>query len=296
MKTSRRALLVVVAATALLAATVAALAAFAPIYAWVHHAPRDTAALLGDQPLVIAHRGWSAVAPENTLAAFRAAAELGVGFELDVGLCASGEAVVLHDKTLDRTTTGTGPLAEAPLDHLRTLDAGAWFDTSFAGEPLPTLADVLAELGGEVVIDIELKTADDKAALAAAVVADVTKAGLLDRVFVSSFDPFLLEQVRLADPTIVRGQLVGDFERSDLAWYEKRLLQNLAFNGGASPDLVIAQHDWLTAAWVEFLHARGYRVLVYTVNEPAAVARALEMGVDGIVTDTPDRFASAKDR
>lgn len=268
-------------------ALLGALPWLSPLYRWVPHQPRDTRVLFGDSPVVIAHRGASGVAPENTLAAFREAARMGVGFELDVSLCATGEPVILHDDTLDRTTTGSGPVSAAPLDALRDFDAGSWFDPRFAAERVPTLREVLAELGSEVVIDIELKRTDAKAALAKAVVAEVERAGLVERVFVTSFDPFLLEQVRLANPSIVRGQLVGDFKKSDLKWYEKKALQNLAFNSKVQPDLIVAQHDWLTPEWTAWLKARGYRVMVYTPNDEAAWERALAMGVDGLITDHP---------
>ena len=110
-------------------------------------------------PRVIAHRGLSARAPENTLAAFRAAAGAGVPWvECDVQLTADGHAVLLHDETLDRTTDGTGRLADTPLAGLRGLDAGGWFDAAFAGESIPALSealDLLAALGLGVNLEIK---------------------------------------------------------------------------------------------------------------------------------------------
>src|SRR3990172_9877913 len=95
-------------------------------------------------PVVIAHRGASGSCPENTLAAFRRAAALGADMiELDVQLTRDGEVVVIHDWTLDRTTSGTGPVRACSLAELRRLDAGAWFDAAFAGERVPTLGEVL---------------------------------------------------------------------------------------------------------------------------------------------------------
>ncbi len=265
-----------------------------PLYRLAHHSPRSTATLLGPGPTIIAHRGWSAVAPENTISAFQKAAQGGFSYELDVGLCATGEPVVLHDDALDRTTDGEGNLADAPLAEIVRLDAGSWFAPEFAGEPVPTLRQVLDALGGEVVIDIELKTTDDKPALAKAVVAEIERAGLVDRVFVSSFDPFLLEQIKLANPAIIRGQLVGSFEGTDLAFYEKIVLQNLLMNGRAQADMVIAEHSWLTPSWTRWLQGRGYTVMVWTANEGAEIQRVLDMGVDGVITDWPDRAAGLK--
>lgn len=263
---------------------------FAPLYRLVPHAPRTAAvdALLGARPVVLAHRGASADAPENTLSAFRRAAGLGVGFELDVGLCATGEVIVMHDDTLERTTDGSGSIAAATLAELRQLDAGAWFDEAFAGEPVPTLGEVLDALGGRAVIDIELKTTEQRAALAEAVVAEIERADVVERVFVSSFDPFLLAEVRRRNPAIVRGQLVGSFEGSALAWYEKRALQSLLLNDEARPDLMIVEDEWLSAGWQRAMQARGYRVLVWTVNEPARARALVERGADGVISDVPE--------
>src|SRR4029077_5147965 len=96
------------------------------------------------EPLVIAHRGASGTCPENTLAGFRRAAELGAPMvELDVQLTRDGEGVVIHDVTLDRTTDGSGPVADHPRAEIERLDAGAWFGPTFRGERVPTLARVL---------------------------------------------------------------------------------------------------------------------------------------------------------
>ena len=121
------------------------------------HAPRSSSHLFRDPVTVLAHRGWSGRAPENTLAAFRLAAGAGFGFELDVGLTADGHAVVLHDDTLDRTTDGHGPLDHASLAEVRRLDAGSWFSPAFRGERVPLFTEVLDEFGGVVPIDVEIK-------------------------------------------------------------------------------------------------------------------------------------------
>ena len=256
-----------------------------PLYRVAHHQPR-TLALFPDTPTtIIAHRGWSTVAPENTLSAFHRAAELGVAVELDVGLCQTGEPVVLHDDTLDRTTSGTGAVADHSLQSLRLLDAGAWFDEAFRGEPLPTLRDALHALKGRAVVDIELKTTDAKAALAAAVVADVEAMAMTEQVFVTSFDPYLLKEVRLVNPSIPRGQLVG----TDLAWYERVILRNLLLNGGAQPDLILAEDAMLTPSWLTYLQSKGYPVFVWTVNDASTLKQWIDLGINGIITDVPDR-------
>lgn len=290
--TRRRAALLIGAPLALALALLAALQ-WAPLYRFAPHAPRPIDRLLGEGPVVLAHRGWSAVAPENTMRAFERAVALGVGFELDVHLSADGEVVVLHDDTLDRTTAGAGPVEAATAETLRGLEAGAWFGAEFAGEPVPTLGAVLDRFGGEVLVDIELKTTDRKAALAEAVVEAVRRRGLVDRVMVSSFDPYLLGEVRRVEPAIARGLLVSDFESSDLAWHERRALANLLLTGVAQPDLVMPSAELLTEGWLAWLRAQGYRVMVWTVDDPAALRRWVEAGVDGVITNTPDRALAA---
>ncbi len=289
----RRSLIALGLLLGLAAAALAALQ-WAPLYHFAAHSPRALPQLFDpDGPLIVAHRGWSAAAPENTLKAFERAAALGLPFELDVHLCASGEVVVLHDETLERTTTGRGRVDETPYDTLRTLDAGAWFDPAFAGEPIPTLDRVLERFGGEVLIDIELKTTDRKAELAEAVVAAIRRHGLVDEVLVSSFDPFLLGHVRRIEPAIARGQLVATFEKSDLAWHEKRALINLLLNGESQPDVIMPAADLLTDDWLRWLKGQGYRVMVWTVDAPAEIDRWLAAGVDGIISNTPDRVLDA---
>ena len=278
------------AVTALVVATLGALGGLATggLERVVRHAPRDVAFLLTDAPPIVAHRGFSGAAPENTMAAFRRAADLGVMIELDVTLAASGEVVVIHDDTLGRTTNGTGRVEDTSLDALRRLDAGSWFGPQFAGEQVPTLDQVLDEIDGQVVIDIELKTTDRKEALAKAVVDAVHRSGHGKRVFVSSFDPLLLEQVRLADPDLRRAQLVGTFEGTDLAWYEKVVLKNLGLNGQAQPDMIIGGDDFVSEPWVKRQKRRGYAVMVYTINDPERMAELWGWGVDAVITDVPD--------
>lgn len=128
---------------------------------------------------VTGHRGASAIAPENTKAAFRLAIELGAdGLEFDVQRTSDGELVVMHDAMLDRTTNGTGAVFDTPFEQLAGLDAGGWFDERFAGEPIPRLADVLQL--ADVAFELELK--DYGTELVFAVLAAVDDAGVFDRV------------------------------------------------------------------------------------------------------------------
>lgn len=268
----------------------AAQLALLPLERLVVHRPRPTADLLGDGFCVLGHRGAAKLAPENTMAGFAAAEALGVGIELDVVQCASGEVVVMHDDSLDRTTDGAGPVAEASWATISGLDAGAHFGRRWTGERVPQLAEVLATHGGDAPIDIELKSAKPPGPLAQAVVELIEDAGLVDKVFVSSFDPYMLEAARHHNPAIRRAQIFGTFEDSDLRWFERVALRNLLLNGKSWVDLVCLQHTIATRTYVRRLKRHGYRVLAWTVNDVADAQRMRSCGVDGIITDRPDRF------
>ncbi len=245
--------------------------------------------LTSDRPLNIAHRGASAVAPPNTLAAFRRAAELGAdGVELDVHLSADGVPVVIHDFTVDATTDGTGRVGDMPLAALKELDAGFRFDPAFAGERIPTLEEVFAEVGGRLLINVELKSmpGNDYPGLEAAVAALIRRHGLTDRVLVSSFNPFALRRFRREMPEVPVGFL-----------YETAPLSRVARLAAALIRLrPHALHPWwglITPDTVRRARARGQRVVAWTVDEPEAMARLVEWGVDAIITNHPERMRRA---
>ena len=237
---------------------------------------------------IFAHRGVCSQAPENTMAAFRLAADRGFAIELDVGLCRSGEPVVIHDDVLDRTTSGIGPVATCDLRDLRLLDAGKWFGDAFRGERIPLLDEVLDAFGSYVPIDIELKPTEHRQPLVQAVVDRIEQHGLIERVMVTSFDPFILEQVRRRNPEIRRGQIYGTLEGTNIAWWRRVALKNLVGNRWAVPDALIVEHSLVNAPFVTRMHRRGYRIFVWTVNEETEMRRLLALGVDGIITDYPD--------
>lgn len=151
-------------------------------------------------PLVFAHRGCSSLAPENTMAAFRRAIEAGSqGIELDIHCCATGELVVIHDKSLFRTTGLNKKVEETPLDELKNLDAGSWFSPAFANEHIPTLEEVLDEFGGKVALDIEIKSIRIRKDPIPIRLADTLhKRGLSRSVVVSSFNPLALAAFKKA--------------------------------------------------------------------------------------------------
>jgi glycerophosphoryl diester phosphodiesterase len=232
--------------------------------------------------LNIAHRGASAVAPGNTLAAFEKAVELGAdGAELDVQLSSDGVPVVIHDFIVDRTTDGTGRVAEMPLAQLRELDAGAAFSPAFAGQRIPTLAEVLDAFGGQLLLNIELKTIslwDPR--LEEAVVAQVRRHGLEERVLFSSFNPFSLRRAKRLEPRIPVGLIYGP----DLPLPLRRAwLAPLAVHEARHP-----MHTMVDAGYAAWARGRGYKVNVWTVDDAETMLRLIALGVHGIITNVPD--------
>jgi glycerophosphoryl diester phosphodiesterase len=232
--------------------------------------------------LILAHRGASRRAPENTMAAFRLAAHLGAdGIELDVQLSKDGEVVVMHDDTLDRTTDGRGRVGDLPLAELRALDAGGWYGPEFAGERIPTLAEVLHELGPRLVLNVELKTATlFGGGLEAEVVRLVEDAGLGERVILSSFDPLALWRVRRLNPHLSTGLL---YAPDSPLYIRGRWLQTLARPAALHP-----RWDTLDGPGVAAAHRQGLAVRPWTCDDPDGLRRLVEWGVDAIITNVPD--------
>lgn len=234
------------------------------------------------RPLVWAHRGASRAAPENTLSAFRLAAELGAdGVELDAQRCATGEVVVFHDESLGRTTGHAALLAETPFSKLRTLDAGARFSEKFRGERVPLLAEVLSSTPESLLVNVELKCerADDRGltAAAAAVVREQRAEG---RVLFSSFNPLCLLRARTLAPDVPRALL---FERDSSFALRHGLAAPFLGAVALHPEDALASPASLRA-W----RRRGYLVAPWTVDDPDRAQALREAGATGIITNVPD--------
>jgi len=234
--------------------------------------------------LVIAHRGFSGAAPENTLAAFQKAIEVGSDMlELDVHLSKDGQLVVIHDPTLERTTNGRGRVFDYTLKELKQFDAGAWFAPNFSGEKLPTLEEVLELAKGKILVNIEIKKGDlapyPITELADRALQVVDKAGMLDQVIFSSFHPPALERIKERNSR-VRVALL----------YHKPWDFLPEVTGGRTFAVLNLRHSYLTKEKIAKIRQQGMKVNTYTVNSAEELERFIHWGVDGIITDHPDRL------
>ena len=232
-------------------------------------------------PLVIGHRGAAASAPENTLAGLRRAKALGCAWvEFDVRLTADGVAVLCHDSRLDRTTDRSGPVAAQTLAAIRTSDAGSWFAPTFAGERVPALEEALLlcaqfDLGANIEIKADR---GGEYAIAAAVAMTLRRLGeRAPAVLVSSFLPSALAAFRALAPQVPRGILFGLIPRG---W------QAIAARLGCL--MVGADHRRLRRRRIKAIHAAGYALAAYTVNDPARARLLFGWCVTSVFSDAPD--------
>jgi glycerophosphoryl diester phosphodiesterase len=234
--------------------------------------------------MVVAHRGFSGAAPENTLVAFRKAIEIGSDMiELDIQLSKDGKIVVIHDESLERTTNGHGKVADHTLQEIRKLDAGSWFDPQFAGERIPTLQEVLTLAKGKVPVNIEIKdpTHGKNAIieLAEKALQEVKRSEMLNQVIFSSFNPVSLEWTQRKEP------------RAWVAFLYHRPWNSLAeLTGGGEFEVLNLRNIHLTREKVGKVRKEGFKLNVYTVNSEEELEQFVRWGVDGIITNFPDRL------
>jgi glycerophosphoryl diester phosphodiesterase len=239
-----------------------------------------------DRPVVVAHRGGATHAPENTLAAYRAAIAGGATLaETDIHMSADGVPVVIHDPTTDRTTGVSGRVAERTWAELAPLDAGRWFAPEFAGESLPTLGALLDVTHDTLVLCIEIK---EGVGLVEAVAREVDARGMRGQVIVFSFDPAALAGIRSAMPDVPT-LLLASHTPTPPRYDRDAVLSTAAAVGAAA---VGFSHKLVTAELVEAAHTAGLPVFTWTVNLPEDVARVRALGVDGIISDAPAEVAA----
>ena len=233
-----------------------------------------------DKTLNLAHRGASSLAPENTMASFRKAVEVGAdGLEFDVQLSKDGIAVVIHDEKLDRTTSGSGLVKDYTLDELRNLDAGSWFKGDYTGESIPTLDELLDEFAGtNLVFNIELKSGIVLyPGLEEKVIKAVTSRKLEEQVIISSFNHYSLVTCRELNSDLRTGMLyvAGLYE----PWNYARQLGCYSVH----PLFYHLQHPELVMGFRE----HNLPIYAWTVNETAYMELMVAGGIDAIITDRP---------
>lgn len=233
------------------------------------------------RPVIFAHRGASAHAPENTLAAFKLALDHGAdGVELDAKLTTDGQVVVIHDQTVKRTTGAEGVVRQMSLAQLKALDAGSFFGAQFAGEPIPTLGEVFAAVGQRTLINVEITNYTSVWDALPDRIADlVEEYGLQERILFSSFHPSNLLRIRRRLPDTPAALLTqeGGAGRLLRGW-----LGRLFAREYIHPYYTDVDRDWLDGE-----HRRGRRVNPWTVNDPVEIQRLYKLGIDGIITDDP---------
>lgn len=232
-----------------------------------------------DRPLIIGHRGASAYAPENTLAAFELAAEQGAdGVELDVQLSRDGRLVILHDFDVSRTTNGQGRVAELTVAELQTFDAGK-------GQKIPTLDDLFEAMGPRLLYNIEIKYFGWRDRGVETAVADRIAAYQLENhVLVSSFNPLAVRRARRQLPQSVPVALIRD----------GGLMQYTYFMASGEADH--PYHSLVDEAYMAWAKKRGWPTNVWTVDDPVLAQRLARLGVNGLITNKPDIIREALDQ
>lgn len=239
---------------------------------------------------IIAHRGASGHAPENTLASFQKAIEIGVDMiELDVHLSADDSIIVMHDYKLSRTTNGTGEIADHSYQELKKLDAGSKFSSAFKGEKIPTLNEVLELVKGRCKVLIELKwpSSGNYAGLVKKVVETIRNQHAESWTILQSFETSYLQEAE---------QIAPDIERQELLFGQATLLP-IYFNrslhfGKFIPEKGILSinlfYIYLNKKLIQKYHKNGQSVYAFTVNNTKDMTKAISMGADGLITNFPD--------
>jgi glycerophosphoryl diester phosphodiesterase len=241
-------------------------------------------------PLVIAHRGDSAHRPENTLASFASALELGAAYvELDVHLTRDGEVVVIHDATLDRTTDGRGPVRDLTLAEIRRFCAGypTRFGSDYAGERVPTLAEVLGLLRDRARAMIEIKPAavtdDAEGGIEAHVVEEVRKAGMEKEVALISFERRALVRCRTLAPEILRGHLFERGQAGDMLTGAREV----------GSELIMPEKRLLSDDLRDRAREAGVKVATWVVDDPEELRRLMRFELYGIASNRPGDMLEA---
>ncbi|NMB20676.1 MAG: glycerophosphodiester phosphodiesterase [Firmicutes bacterium] len=233
--------------------------------------------------IVMAHRGYSSKAPENTMPAFELALEAGSGgIELDVHMTRDGEVVVIHDATLERTTNGKGSVEDFTLAELRELDAGSWFSSEFKGVQLPTLREVLDLIKDQnVLLNVETKAALGYEELNEGVALLIDEYSMWEKTIISSFNHYALVHIKTLRPQARTGIL-----------YNCGLFNPWEYAKSVGASALHPHHKTILPELVEAAQAQGMMVNVWTVDEAVDIERASLAKVDSIITNVPSKVLS----
>jgi glycerophosphoryl diester phosphodiesterase len=241
----------------------------------------------GTAVMLFGHRGYSALAPENTLAAFSLLLEHGIpGVELDVRLSRDGKVVVIHDENTKRVTGVDARVQDCSASKLRRLDAGSWFSDAFRNEGIPLLDDVFDLAGDRLYYDIELKWGQrENGGLEQAVVKRIRSHGLVDRCLISSFNPYCIRRVQAIAPEIPTAHI-----------YAKHREVPLLLRRGQAGLMFPAPYMKPRSSQINRISAfvlrriLRSRILAWTVDDPEEATRLIHLGVRGIISNHPSKI------
>ncbi len=232
----------------------------------------------GGRTLNCAHRGASGSAPENTLGALERAIALGADLaEVDLRLTADGHLALIHDATLERTTSGRGRVADHAMAELAALDAGSWLDASWRDQRVPELGEALALARGRLRLNLELKPEAAPGAMLDELLRQLARHDMSGQCLVTSFDADLIAELKARAPRVAVGCILGPGEAPARAF-------------AAGFEAVSAEQSLVDAAFCAAAAAAGKAVHVWTVDEPAAMRRFIALGVAAVITNHPERW------
>lgn len=236
---------------------------------------------------IIAHRGSSSAAPENTIAAFDVAVEQGADYiELDVQMTMDQHVVVIHDDTVDRTTNGNGLVKSSTLDQLKKLDAGSWFDQQYTNERIPTLQEILERYSQRIGILIEIKHPKRQIGIEKAVARIINRFAYSRHIIIQSFDVHALQRIKAFAPSLRTALII----KPDAFKLTKRKLTTYS----SFANCLNMKKTMINKWWIDRIHSFGMEVFIWTVKDQKTADRIKKYPIDGVVTDNPLFFQKEK--
>ncbi|WP_338706066.1 glycerophosphodiester phosphodiesterase [Bacillus altitudinis] len=236
---------------------------------------------------IIAHRGSSSAAPENTIAAFDVAVEQGADYiELDVQMTMDQHVVVIHDDTVDRTTNGNGLVKSYTLDQLKKLDAGSWFDQQYTNERIPTLQEILERYSQRIGILIEIKHPKRQIGIEKAVARIINRFAYSRHIMIQSFDVHALQRIKAFAPSLRTALII----KPDAFKLTKRKIMTYS----SFANCLNMKKTMINRWWIDRIHTFEMDVFIWTVKDQKTADRIKKYPIDGVVTDNPLFFQKEK--